>query len=342
MDDSDIIAAIEAGDPAGLTAAYDKYAAGVYAYCRWILRDAPHAADALVRTFMAARAELGGLKHAGEARSWLYATARAECYRRDPPARSAGGNVVLAYANLTGFLTHEHEAIELTLRHDLSEAELAAILDMTWAEAQAVAARARDHLTAPSPPLDTLPPELREHLLRRAAAGADPVSEEGTIRRPRSTGMRPRSTGIMSFQRLGQMGAWSRIRANPGVAAALTAVAIWAVAAMSATLITLTGTHGDRALATETHGAKPAAISPPAGGPISPSTEVSSPRSPRPAGSPTLRGVAPPTTKPSPTQPAKPPPSRSPSPSASVSASSSPSPTPSPSPSPSTSASPTA
>jgi hypothetical protein len=49
MDDCEIIAAIAAGDPAGLSAVYGKYAAGLYGYCRWMLLEPVLAADALLR-----------------------------------------------------------------------------------------------------------------------------------------------------------------------------------------------------------------------------------------------------------------------------------------------------
>ena len=47
MNDSEIVAALAAGDPAGLEAAYDTYAAPLYGYCRWMLRDPAQAATAL-------------------------------------------------------------------------------------------------------------------------------------------------------------------------------------------------------------------------------------------------------------------------------------------------------
>src|SRR5215469_16520844 len=90
MDDSEITAALAAADPAGLLAAYDRYAVGLYGYCRGILGEPAPAADALLRTFEAAAAGLGALKDAGEVRDWLYAAARAECLRE---ARTTGMSV---------------------------------------------------------------------------------------------------------------------------------------------------------------------------------------------------------------------------------------------------------
>ena len=48
MDDGEVVAAIAAGDPGGLAAAYDTYAASLYGYCRWMLRD-PGLATELAR-----------------------------------------------------------------------------------------------------------------------------------------------------------------------------------------------------------------------------------------------------------------------------------------------------
>jgi hypothetical protein len=46
MDDSEVVAAITAGDPAGLAAAYDAYAAPLYGYCHRMLGEPEDAADA--------------------------------------------------------------------------------------------------------------------------------------------------------------------------------------------------------------------------------------------------------------------------------------------------------
>ena len=51
MRDTDMVAAIVAGDPAGLAAAYERYAAGLHAYCRSLLTETAGAADAVRDTF---------------------------------------------------------------------------------------------------------------------------------------------------------------------------------------------------------------------------------------------------------------------------------------------------
>ncbi len=166
MDDSEVVAAVAAGDPAGLAAAYDAYAAPLYGYCRWMLRDPADAAEALRDTFVLAAAQLGGPRDASQLRAWLYAAAREECYRRaraagagfdeiadeSGPPGDAGRRVEQAEVRrliretLAELKPHEHEVIELSVRHNLDEAELAAVLDVSWSRAHALASRAREHL----------------------------------------------------------------------------------------------------------------------------------------------------------------------------------------------------
>lgn len=64
MEDRELVAAIAAGDSAGLTALYDKYAASLHGYCRWMLRDPAKAADALREVFNLVAIQLGSLRDA--------------------------------------------------------------------------------------------------------------------------------------------------------------------------------------------------------------------------------------------------------------------------------------
>lgn len=82
MRDREIVAAIVAGDPAGLAAAYDRYAAALHAYCRSLLSDPADAADAVQDTFIVAIARFTRLRDPDRAGAWLYAVARNECHRR--------------------------------------------------------------------------------------------------------------------------------------------------------------------------------------------------------------------------------------------------------------------
>ena len=86
--DRAVVAAITAGDPAGIVMAYDRYAAALYGYCHLTLHDSADAAESLQDTFVVAAATLGELPEPSELRPRLFALARNECRRRIRP-RSA-------------------------------------------------------------------------------------------------------------------------------------------------------------------------------------------------------------------------------------------------------------
>jgi hypothetical protein len=87
MQDREVVAAIVAGDPEGLAAAYDQFAAPLFTYCRRMLADPDAAAGAVLDTFVIATSRLAGLRDPDRLRSWLHAVARNECLRR---LRAAG------------------------------------------------------------------------------------------------------------------------------------------------------------------------------------------------------------------------------------------------------------
>ena len=62
MRDSEVVAAIVAGDPEGLAEAYDRYASPLFTYCRSLLRESADAADAVQDTFVIAASRLAGLR----------------------------------------------------------------------------------------------------------------------------------------------------------------------------------------------------------------------------------------------------------------------------------------
>src|SRR5580658_3651322 len=166
--DSELVTSIVAGDPEGLAAAYDKYAADLYSYCRTLLREPADAADAVQDTFVIASAKLAGLRDPDLLRPWLYAVARNECRRR---IRSRGTSVDLDAAGemsdgsapvgegleraelrdlvheaLVGLNPSDREVIELSLRHDLATDELALALGVQLNHAHALLSRARGQL----------------------------------------------------------------------------------------------------------------------------------------------------------------------------------------------------
>jgi RNA polymerase sigma factor (sigma-70 family) len=166
--DRDIVAAIVAGDPAGLCAAYDSYAAGLFGYCRSLLGEPADAADAVQDTFVIAAAKAGGLRNPARLRSWLYAVARNECHGRlRARARQAeldeAGEMtddvddVVGFAHrdelrslmldaIRGLNAGDREVIELNLRHDLDGSDLAGVLGVPVNQAHALASRARSQL----------------------------------------------------------------------------------------------------------------------------------------------------------------------------------------------------
>src|SRR5580692_5716085 len=169
MRDREIVAAVVAGDPAGLAAAYDSYAAVLHGYCRTLLHEPADAADAVQDTFVIAAAKLADLRDPDRLRPWLYAVARNECHRRlratarVAPLEAAGdmsdlaaeapdatadraGLRELVTSALAGLNGGDREVIELSLRHDLSGSDLADALGVPLNQAHALASRARAQL----------------------------------------------------------------------------------------------------------------------------------------------------------------------------------------------------
>src|SRR5580698_11403838 len=161
MQDGDVVAAIVAGDPEGIAEAYDKYAMPLYSYCRSLLREPADAADAVQDTFLIATSKLGGLRDRGKLRSWLYAVARNECYRRlrSGEATSALDEAVdaagaveqaelrqLVQDALAGLNPGERDVIELSLLSELENDELADALGVSRNHAHALLSRARSQL----------------------------------------------------------------------------------------------------------------------------------------------------------------------------------------------------
>jgi RNA polymerase sigma factor (sigma-70 family) len=91
--DREVVAAIMAGDPAGIAMAYDRYAAALFGYSHWLLHDSAAAAGALKDTFIIAAATLSNLSEPAKLRPWLFALARNECRRRIRPTSAARDEV---------------------------------------------------------------------------------------------------------------------------------------------------------------------------------------------------------------------------------------------------------
>ena len=170
MHDSEVVAAIVAGDPDGLAEAYDRYAAPLYTYCRSLLREPADAADAVQDTFVIAASKLAGLRDQSRLRPWLYAVARNECHRRLREKASAATSALdqvpemsdesadvaegaeraelraLLRSAVRGLNTGEQDLIQLQLRQELDVAEIAAVLGVSRNHAHALLSRARAQL----------------------------------------------------------------------------------------------------------------------------------------------------------------------------------------------------
>jgi len=170
MRDSEVVAAIVAGDPEGLAEAYDRYASPLYTYCRSLLREPADAADAVQDTFVIAASGLAGLRDRNRLRPWLYAVARNECHRRlrartaqvstpldeMPDVTDTSADVSgeaerddlrrLLRSAVRGLNPGEQDLIELQLQQGLDVAEIAAVLGVSRNHAHALLSRARDQL----------------------------------------------------------------------------------------------------------------------------------------------------------------------------------------------------
>jgi RNA polymerase sigma factor (sigma-70 family) len=165
MQDSEIVTATAAGEPDGLAAAYDRYAAPLLAFCCALLGERADAVDAVQDTFVVAAAQLEGLTEPDQLRPWLYAVARNECHRKLSARAHADGdgapgslsddtidfgvNVERAEldevvrAALAGLDPAEREAIEMSLRQAFSPDDLASALSLSRNQASTLASRAR-------------------------------------------------------------------------------------------------------------------------------------------------------------------------------------------------------
>ncbi|WJK34936.1 sigma-70 family RNA polymerase sigma factor [Solwaraspora sp. WMMA2065] len=168
MDDRAIVAALVAGDPRGLDRAYRMYADRLYTYCRFVLRDADGAADAVHDTFVLAGQRAAQLRDPERLRPWLYAIARNECLRvirgrrRQLPLDEVGELPATPVDPVTGLGAEQlrelvrsaaaglnpgdRQVIELAIRHDLSAADVGAVLGVSDSHAHARLSRARAQL----------------------------------------------------------------------------------------------------------------------------------------------------------------------------------------------------
>jgi RNA polymerase sigma factor (sigma-70 family) len=168
VDDQRLALSLRGGDADAVTQLYDSYASGLYEYCHTLLRDQMTAAYAVHDSMVAAIQHIGRLREPERLRGWLYALARAECGRlRDDPDRPAGHREApeiedshfdkadraqredtrqLVHSALAGLTGRQREALDLTVRHELTTEELASVFGVSTRQAAELARQARSHL----------------------------------------------------------------------------------------------------------------------------------------------------------------------------------------------------
>ena len=166
MRDGELVAAVVAGDPAALAAAYDQFAPSLYAYCRSLLSEPADAAGAVRDTFVVAQVKLPLLRDPSRLRPWLYAVARNESRRRlhghgaavpltddefgageatadlGPALEQAWQREMVSSA-LAELEPGDQEIVELHLRHEFYGADLADALGVPRNQVHTLTSRAR-------------------------------------------------------------------------------------------------------------------------------------------------------------------------------------------------------
>ena len=165
------MAAVAAGDVTGVAAVYDRYAEGLYTYCRSRLSQPAEAADAVQDAFIIASARVSELSRPDRLQAWLFAVARYECQLRlrdaapsaqlyeaaqalDDTGTFAAVTEPVAFAEqaayhalvravLAGLDPVNREISELILLHEFYGADLAAILGAPRNQAHVLAKRSR-------------------------------------------------------------------------------------------------------------------------------------------------------------------------------------------------------
>src|SRR5262249_37803318 len=148
MDDAGRVAAILAHDPDGLASTYDAYGNALYSFCVTMLHDRHEAEDAVQDTFIVLAERVRQLRDPSRLRPWLYAVARSACLHRlrarsrvtpadelehvmdesvdftdDEHSRELQH---LVWDAIEGLNAGERAALEMSLRHGVEGADLAA------------------------------------------------------------------------------------------------------------------------------------------------------------------------------------------------------------------------
>ena len=177
---------------------YDRHHAGVFSYCRHMVRSQHDAEDALQQTFASAHRDIVGSEKAINFKPWLYTIARNRCLsmltaRRDQPSdkleriSTAGlSEEVQERADLRDLvgdlqeLPHDQRtALVLSELGDLSHTEIAAVIGCKTAKVKALVFQARSGLLERRQARETPCAEIREQL----AVLHGPALRRGPLRR---------------------------------------------------------------------------------------------------------------------------------------------------------------
>lgn len=165
--DEQLVARLRTGDMAALETVYDRYGAALNTFAYSMLHSRERADDATHDAFLIAVARIGQLRDPSRLRPWLYAIVRSECLRSlrgtkretpfqdwhdegtdDDTGRDLHRTEVAALVReaMGGLSPKDREIVELSLRHDLDNGEIAAVLNVKPSHVTALTSRARKSL----------------------------------------------------------------------------------------------------------------------------------------------------------------------------------------------------
>ncbi|WP_433242992.1 RNA polymerase sigma factor [Streptosporangium sp. CA-135522] len=156
-DDQQLVEALRRADATAPAKLYDSYAERLNDYAHSLLGDRDGAAEAVHDALVTACGCVDRLREPSRLRPWLYALVRLRCAAG---ARAAAPEpefddhdvpddrelAVLVHEALAELSGQEREALELSLRHDLSTGEVGMVLGLSSRQATTRLGRAREHL----------------------------------------------------------------------------------------------------------------------------------------------------------------------------------------------------
>ncbi|WP_346115421.1 sigma-70 family RNA polymerase sigma factor, partial [Nonomuraea maheshkhaliensis] len=159
--DQQLVEALSRGESDAPAKLYDSYAERLHDYAFSLARADDLAADAVHDALVTAQQCVGRLKDPARLRPWLYALTRFQVRARlarrsgtpagglplpEPDEHEDPELADLVHETLGELSGGEREVLELSLRHDLTPSEVAAVLGLTSRQAAARLGRARDQL----------------------------------------------------------------------------------------------------------------------------------------------------------------------------------------------------